>query len=211
MVRRPFDTVSLQKPTTPKSRSRYRTVIGRIILFGILVCGSAFMGYRVYQFVTTPAIGTITKNTPTVFPSNQDSKLQQKVGRYVAFSYTSEFELRTNDPVATNSLESYLLLIKTIAGYDHMTVAVEKLSHPLSEDASYRIRKDHPEEYSSTTRTIAGGSAEVFLSKTGDFSEVLFSVHGDLLLTISTTANFGSAEDNINKFNALVGSLRWLQ
>lgn len=178
-----------------------------MVIMGLVVGGVVIMILRYTSAPVTVDLSQVepsVKLTPT--PLNGRGLL---TGLYVQLEYPGEFDQVArlqNDPTA---LEQYNIGSK--ASYRRtISVNVRKLeSGNLSDDASYKLRSVHPEDYTETKQAVTGAKVSLMTKKDGH-EQTMFWVQGTKLLTVSASST--ESGDNVQAFLAVVReSVKWRQ
>jgi hypothetical protein len=125
----------------------------------------------------------------------------------ILMTYPGEFDQVSRVKTDQQSLEQYNLGSKS--NFRHMiAVDVRPLNGVMSDDASYRIRQIHPEDYKQSVDVI-GGEPVALMTKTNGQEVTLFWAHGGkYLLTVSLTTS--DTRDNLQNWMKIIKtSLRW--
>jgi hypothetical protein len=193
----------------PKSRGWGRRVawlISLVVVGGMVGAAIVFM----MKFLNGPVEAqakvlaheqTASIATPAPPATNELSALN------ILMTYPGEFDQVSRVKTDQQSLEQYNLGSKS--NFRHMiAVDVRPLNGVMSDDASYRIRQIHPEDYKQSVDVI-GGEPVALMTKTNGQEVTLFWAHGGkYLLTVSLTTS--DTRDNLQNWMKIIKtSLRW--
>jgi hypothetical protein len=187
-----------EKIKKPKFKLKMKVVIPLLIVVTI----AALIGLFI-KTMNGPAEGSVAYH-----PANQAAiksatpPAGQYDGKYLKFSYPSHYQ-----KVQSQKSDGYLDIVN-LSNTDHSGkyISIGVLRESLTNDSGVNYRKGHPELYklipSSPDKVIYAG-----INNTAEYTG--FIAHGDLVTTISITAN--SNKDLAQDFNSIANSLEWKQ
>ena len=188
-----------------KPRSKTRTAMTALVLVAIAV--PALLLVRLFQ---APSVGNVVNNDPAVphFDASNGTHRAMLKGVYFSLDYDSSFSdvtnISTSDP---NSLEQYRLHKPGQSGQS-IVLSIRNLpAGGLKEDASYRLRKSKPAEYTETNVAVGSATATLMRKNTGE-EVVAFLPHGKLLATVAVEGTTPDA-DLTEPAITLLKSMQW--
>ena len=190
----------------PDHRGRRPAWLMAMVTIGVLVGG---IGIGFIKFVNGPvSTGAIASTpTPSSRPLADKTGTVELGGLHFNMTYPAIFDqvsqLR-NDP---NALEQYFFSSKGEAGRS-LAVMVRPLeSNQYQDDASYKFRMIHPDQYKVRLGMILGENIAV-MNKTDNTESTLFWAHEGKLITVSVVST--SPKDKVTDLMAVIESkLRW--
>lgn len=136
-----------ESQSTPHLFQRRKWFIISLLIFSLLAVG---VWTWLEKYFEEKSKGKITREDPGNIRDNLVSPHNRKgyQGKYVSFSYPSEYVRRTENEDVKFPLQERLLFTRTDVEGRKISVVVSDLDHnPLEEYGAYRIRKDNPKEY----------------------------------------------------------------
>ena len=192
----------------PKKRSWAHWVAwsSAMMVMGVMVGGVIVV---LLKLVNGPAEASIpkpkislTSATPT-----PDQSISQLVGQTFSFNYPHIFDQVAGMKNDSGSIEQFNIGSKS--NYRRL-IAVDVRREQiatLSDDASYKIRQLHPEDYKETVYKTAAGSVDV-MAKLDKREQTLFWLRDGKLLMVSVTST--DATDDVAAFmKVIIDSVRW--
>ena len=186
---------------------RFAWLTSLMVVGGLL--GAIIVG--VLKFINGPVEAqpkVLAEEQVAAVPSVTPPATNQLSGLNIFMTYPGNFDQVSQVKTDPGSLEQYNLGSK--GNYHHM-IAVEvrpMTSGSMTEDANYRVRQMHPNEYTQAVQVV-GGEPVAVLSKADGTEATLFWAHGGkYLLTVSITSS--DTKDDIKAWMDVVRSgLRW--
>ena len=180
------------------------------LAFLVLICLIAVLSvHLVNKPVSAPIITTNNPAPTTAAPPPQLVKVD---GTYANFSYPSSMRTMTNAQTPTSPvLDSYNYLKTDILTW-HLAIAISHLNTPsLNDDSSYVFRKNNPTEYQESTVTYGDNTFIVMTDVQAEgFSEVAFSLHGNMDATISLLGDDPNGDSGLDTtFQQVLQSWDW--
>lgn len=178
------------------------------ILITLLAAGAVLL-----SLVNGPAKGTIkTSEESTTQRANLDLASKQLRGEYFTLvhsaTYGSSTDTSSDNPRA---LEQHTLLKELYPGYERIVITIFALEPGgLTQESSYQLRLQKPEQYTRTEETLGGHEMVVFTAS--DKSEVtMFFANQSFVATVAVTSTTSSddlgvvAREVARSFEWLVG------
>jgi hypothetical protein len=177
-----------------------------MVVMGLLV-GVAVIA--ILKFINNPAEAVvhadtsgITKPTPT-----PDLSIVELDGQTFSLKYPHIFDQVSGKKPDSGSVEEFNMGSKSnyrrLIAVDIRREAIQS----LADDASYRIRHDHPDTYKEEVHKTANGTFSV-MTKNDSHEQTLFWLNAGKLMMISVTST--DANDNVASFMKVISdSVRW--
>jgi hypothetical protein len=189
-----------------KRRGRRISLLAAMVSVGVMV-GLVIVG--VMKFVNDPVEAAATakglvKPPVSVKPTPTTSVLS---GLYVSMNYPGIFDQLQHMKTDVQSLEQYMLSSKS--NY-RRTIAVDVrplVSGGVEDDASYKLRLLHADQYRPSTDKVAGEPVAI-MTKLDGREQTLFWAHQGKLLIVSITSS--DTMDDVAAFmNVVKPTIRW--
>jgi hypothetical protein len=196
-----------QDQTPAKNGSGYgrRVVTGLAVM--VVTAGALVIGY--FALLGTSSVkGEVKAPTPTPTTTHTTvQKPQTLKANYFSLQYASTYMSQSSQNRDRQALEQFLLTANTF--YDkEMAITIRNLpSGNVQDDASFKLRQVHSDEYQDTVVTTAVGPVHVMVKQAGG-EQVAFVPKGGVLATIALTTT--GPDDNLaSEMKALLASFQW--
>lgn len=173
------------------------------VVLGLVIVG-------ILKFVNDPAEAvtkSLAKEQASTSPTPYKPPTNLLGGVNVNLSYPGVFDQINQAKNSAHALEQYMLSSK--GNYRH-TIGVEVNPLPaggLSEDADYRVRLLHAQDYHEAQEHMGDDLVSV-MTKVDKSEQTMFWVHGDKVLSVAITST--DPHDDIPAFLATIkASVRW--
>lgn len=162
----------------------------------------------IISWINRPAIGVVTASDQRPFVAVTPPQPVPYKGTYVRFSHPGDVILQPQDLSQTGMLERHVWKSRGVsAGY--LTLTVSRLpSGSLDDDASYTMRRLHPEKYQLRTESRYGERL-VVATDNGESQQTAFWPHAGKLLIMSYDSS-SLTPDIVAQFQAMLNSVVWL-
>lgn len=183
--------------------------VKRILLstiFGIIIVAALILTVDLHRPSTAKNIVSPVSQQPT------QPKMIIIHSAYASFTYPNNMtpEVQQATPNASG-LATFTFMKKDLVDWD-LVITINRLSSSnLTSDAGYNLRKGDPSVYAPSTITTGSNTFAVMTDMTAaDFSEVAFSVHGDMSADISLQGADATDENILpTTFREILDSWKW--
>ncbi len=169
------------------------------------------VGWLLKNLLSNPAQGTVQTKTPTASVASRKKVTYIELkGKTFTLSYPSSFSLAPlGNGASYGDLDNFLLNTSSIAGSDHLAVAVQARFTNINENSSYRFRQLRPELYTQTKAQV-GGSEAIIMTKTQEgYEQTVFIPRHDKLATIAFTSPQADADEHGAVMDHIMSTFRW--
>ncbi len=186
-----------------KKKVLITSVIAIIILILVLVTISR---------VNSTNHGTLSSSY--TIKSNQStfvSKPVQYSDKFISFNYPSSLVTGSTSTLVFPSVDKVNFTYRDVVTW---SLAIEVLNIPngqLNSNSGYQVRKINPTKYQQSNLDLNNNSGVVMTDKSvGEYSKVVFLVHGPYQASISLTGDDLNGNTNLDKtLNMIVSSWQW--
>lgn len=173
---------------------------------GVLICGLIL-----WNMLQGTAQGTVqTAVEKTAQTSAPNITYVQLKGQTFTLEYPSTYKqavLGSKD--SYSGLDAFLLVARATGTSDHIAVSVQRQNGGLSSNSSYRLRKQSPQQYAETLRSVAGATAHLMTKTQDGYEQTVFLAKGDLLATVSLTSSNADPGLHGTVMDRLLSSFHW--
>ncbi|HSH55415.1 MAG TPA: hypothetical protein VK983_01155 [Candidatus Limnocylindrales bacterium] len=194
---------------TRKERTKKQRIMRRLVGTLLVLSGLGVGVYSVLQMISGPAEGTVITSIPVSQNEKPPVELEQYDGKYLTFARPVTYRPQSMKQQSAASLESQTFVATGMAS-KVLVVTVSTLpGQRLEDDASYSMRKLHPEKYKLQELKVKGERV-VLASSQAEFQEVAFWPHQGRLLIFALSGMAAEREAVMAEYMQMLESVAWL-
>ncbi len=166
--------------------------------------------FALWSYLSGPAVGTVQEGKLPAEddPFEQGSERKHYNGKYVSFSYSAAYVLKSNEvPVKGPIKESVFLTEPGFSGKKIAITIEERTENSLEASPSFKMRLEKPKIYKKNLFSKEDFEGAVFEKNTQVFEETAFFSAGRNIISISVTSSV-SLEGLLEELERIVSGLR---
>lgn len=165
--------------------------------------------FALWLYLSGPAIGTVQEGKLPAEdnPFEQGNEQKRYNGKYVSFSYSAAYVLKSNEtPVKGPVKESIFLTESGFSGKKIAIIVEERAENSLEASPSFKIRLEKPEIYDKKPFIQRDFDGFLFEKNTQVFEETAFFFAGRNIISVSVTSSV-SLEGLLEELERIVSGL----